>query len=149
MSLVVRRMAEADLSAVQQIDRESFSLPWPERAFHFELVGNPASRCWVAEMDGQIVGMLVVWMIVDEAHIATIAAHPDYRRRGIARQLLVHAMDEATQAGAVRAFLEVRAGNEAAKAMYHKLGFAEDGRRKRYYKDNGEDAILMSIAFEE
>jgi ribosomal-protein-alanine N-acetyltransferase len=84
-------------------------------------------------------------MIVDEAHIATIATHPEFRRRGIGRDLLVHALREAVQEGAQRVFLEVRAGNEAALAMYHRMGFAEDGRRSRYYKDNGEDAILMSM----
>jgi ribosomal-protein-alanine N-acetyltransferase len=145
MTLNLRRMAEADLSAVQQIDRASFSLPWPERSFRFELTSNPASRCWVAEIEGQVVGMLVIWMIVDEAHIATIASHPDYRRLGIGEKLLLKALEAAAREGAVRAFLEVRAGNEAAQAMYRKLGFVEDGRRKHYYKDNGEDAILMSI----
>jgi ribosomal-protein-alanine N-acetyltransferase len=145
MSLNIRRMREADLSAVQQIDRSSFSLPWPERSFHFELTSNPAARCWVAELDEQVVAMLVIWMIVDEAHIATLATHADYRRQGIGERLLVQALELAAREGASRAFLEVRAGNGAAQAMYRRLGFVEDGRRKRYYRDNGEDAILMSI----
>ena len=145
MSLVFRGMVEADLRAVQEIDAVSFSLPWPESAFHFELNCNPAARCWVADLDGQVVGVLVIWMIVDEAHIATIATHPEYRHLGIGKNLLAHALEFAVREGAVRAFLEVRAGNFAAQEMYRKLGFVEDGRRKRYYKDNGEDAILMSI----
>lgn len=149
MTLTLRRMIEADLAVVQQIDRSSFSLPWPERAFHFELNSNPASRCWVAEEDGQVTAMLVIWMIVDEAHIATLATHADHRRKGIGRKLLVKALEKAAQEGAQRAFLEVRAGNEAAQAMYRELGFVEDGRRKRYYRDNGEDAILMSINLNE
>jgi ribosomal-protein-alanine N-acetyltransferase len=145
MSVSFRRMLEADMPAVHQIDHSSFSMPWPERSFRFEVTSNPAARCWVAEQEGQVVAILVIWMIVDEAHIATIATHPEFRRRGIGRELLVHALREAVQEGAQRAFLEVRAGNETALAMYHGMGFAEDGRRRRYYKDNGEDAILMSM----
>lgn len=144
MNLVIRRMREADLPAVQEIDRVSFSLPWPERSFRFEVTSNPASRCWVAELDGRVVAMLVIWMIVDEAHIATIATHPGFRRQGVGDRLLKHALQVAVEEGAVRAFLEVRAGNEAAQAMYRRLGFVEDGRRPRYYRDNGEDAVLMS-----
>lgn len=145
MNVTFRRMLEADMPAVHQIDRSSFSLPWPERSFRFEVTSNPAARCWVAEMNGQLVAILVIWMIIDEAHIATIATHPEFRRHGIGRNLLVNALNEAVQEGAVRAFLEVRAGNEAALAMYRQMGFVEDGRRQRYYKDNGEDAILMSV----
>ncbi|HEY6074556.1 MAG TPA: ribosomal protein S18-alanine N-acetyltransferase [Anaerolineales bacterium] len=145
MNLVIRRMQEADLPAVHEIDRSSFSMPWPERAFHFELNGNPSARCWVAELDGRVVAMLVLWMIVDEAHIATLATLEDFRRQGIGEKMLVTALDVASQEGAVRAFLEVRAGNQAAQAMYRNLGFVEDGRRNRYYRDNGEDAILMSV----
>jgi len=145
MSVTFRRMIEADMPIVHLIDRSSFSLPWPERSFRFEVTSNPAARCWVAEVDGRVAAILVIWMIVDEAHIATIATHPDFRRQGIGRELLTHALKEAVQEGALRAFLEVRAGNEAAMTMYHQMGFVEDGRRPRYYKDNGEDAILMSV----
>jgi len=145
MSVTFRRMLEVDMPVVHQIDRSSFSLPWPERSFRFEVTSNPAARCWVAEMDGRVVTILVIWMIVDEAHIATIATDPEFRRQGIGRELLVHALREAVQEGAVRAFLEVREGNDAAMAMYRRMGFVEDGRRPRYYKDNSEDAILMSV----
>ncbi|MGE5251843.1 MAG: ribosomal protein S18-alanine N-acetyltransferase [Bacteroidota bacterium] len=145
MKYEIRRMREADMSAVHAIDHASFSLPWPERSFRFEVTSNPAARCWVAEMDGQVVALLVIWMIVDEAHIATIATHPDFRRQGIGEELLSHALRQAVEEGAVRAFLEVRAGNEPARIMYRRMGFTEDGRRLHYYKDNGEDAILMSV----
>jgi ribosomal-protein-alanine N-acetyltransferase len=146
MNLTIRRMLEADLPAVHEIDHASFSLPWPERSFRFEVTSNPASRCWVATLEERVVAMLVIWMIVDEAHIATIATHPGFRRQGIGGRLLTHGLQMAVQEGAVRAFLEVRVGNQAAQEMYRRLGFAEDGRRRRYYKDNGEDAILMSTS---
>ncbi len=144
-SLVIRPMRPDDVAAVAAIDRLSFSLPWSERAFRHEVSENPSARAWVAEQSGCLVGMLVLWLVLDEAHIATLATHPDYRRRGIGERLLTTALDAARAEGAKRAFLEVRAGNLAAQAMYAKLGFVVDGRRLHYYKDNGEDAVLMSL----
>lgn len=145
MSLFVRRMTVADVPAAHEIDKLSFTLPWPERSFRFEVTDNPAARCWVAELDERIVGMLVLWMIVDEVHIASLATHPEFRRRGIAKELLIEALDKAYAEGARTALLEVRAGNEPARRMYQKFGFEEVGRRERYYKDNNEDAILMTL----
>ncbi|CAG0967646.1 diamine N-acetyltransferase [Anaerolineae bacterium] len=143
--MVIRKMTLEDFDQVVAIDQLSFSLPWPARSFRFELTDNPASRCWVTELDGRVVGMLVAWLIVDEIHIATIATHPDFRGRGIGRNLLSHALRSAMDEGVVKSFLEVRESNEVARKMYRSFGFMEDGRRKEYYKDNGEDAILMSL----
>lgn len=145
MNLYIRKMTVEDVPAVVELDQNSFSLPWPERSFRFELSDNPASRCWVAEIDGRVVGMLVAWIFVDEAHIATIATHPDYRRRGIARKLLAYALQSAMREGAQNSFLEVRESNLPAQDMYRKFGYIQVGRRKRYYKDNDEDAILMNL----
>ena len=146
MNLFIRKMTLEDMPAVIELDQISFSLPWPERSFRFELTDNPASRCWVAEVDKRVAGMVVAWLFVDELHIATIATHPDFRRQGIARKLLSHTLLQAMKEGARSSFLEVRASNLAAQEMYRKFGFEEAGRRKRYYKDNDEDAILMSLA---
>jgi ribosomal-protein-alanine N-acetyltransferase len=145
MKLIIRKMTVNDVPAVVDLDQKSFSLPWPERSFRFELTDNPASRCWVAELDGNIVGMIVVWLIVDEAHVATIATHPDFRRKGIAKRLLSHALQKLMEQGARSSFLEVRESNLAAQEMYRKFGYEETGRRRRYYKDNDEDAILMNL----
>ena len=145
MNLYIRKMTIDDIPTVVELDKISFSLPWPERSFRFELTDNPASRCWVVEVDARVVGMLVAWLFVDEAHIATIATHPDYRRQGIARRLLAHTLQSAMREGAQSSFLEVRESNSSAQAMYRKFGYVEVGRRKRYYKDNDEDAILMTL----
>jgi ribosomal-protein-alanine N-acetyltransferase len=145
MRLTIRRMTVEDVPAAHEIDKLSFSLPWPERSLRFEVSDNPAARCWMAELDSRLVGMLVLWMIVDEAHIATLATHSEFRRQGIAEQLLVVALENAYAEGARSALLEVRAGNEAAQALYRKFGFEEVGRRGRYYKDNHEDAVLMTL----
>ncbi len=145
MSLLIRKMKLEDVEQVVAIDDASFSMPWPPRSYQFELTENPASRSWVAEMDEQVVGMLVAWLIVDEIHIATIATHNDFRRQGIGEKLLLHTLKSAKEEGVLTSFLEVRDSNVFARGMYNKFGFVEVGRRKHYYKDNGEDAILMTL----
>lgn len=145
MTFEIRRMTTEDVPAVAELDRVSFSLPWPERSFRFEVTDNPASRCWVAEVEDRLVGVIVAWLLVDEVHIATLATHPDFRRRGIAQALLIHVLKTCVDEGARSSFLEVRASNEAAQALYRKFGYEEAGRRPRYYKDNDEDAILMTL----
>lgn len=145
MNMIIRKMTMDDIEQVIAIDRVSFSLPWPERSFRFELTDNPASRCWVAEVDEKLVGMIVAWLLVNEVHVATIATHPDFRRRGIARKLLAHTLQHLRDEGAQSSFLEVRASNFAAQEMYRKFGYEESGVRPRYYRDNDEDAILMAL----
>ena len=145
MNMIIRKMMLDDIEQVIAIDRVSFSLPWPERSFRFELTDNPASRCWVAEVDGRLVGIIVAWLIVDEVHVATIATHPEFRRQGIAKRLLSHALRELRNEGAQSSFLEVRASNFAAQEMYRKFGYEKSGLRPRYYRDNDEDALLMTL----
>ncbi len=146
----IRPMAEEDLEQVVAIDQMSFSLPWPPHSFRYELLENDVSRQWVAEVQPageapKVVGMIIVWLILDEAHIATIAVHRDYRRRNIGREILLTALRECAAHGARSATLEVRENNAAALDMYAKLGFKVAGRRKHYYQDTDEDAILMSL----
>ncbi|MCE1254184.1 MAG: ribosomal protein S18-alanine N-acetyltransferase [Anaerolineae bacterium] len=147
--ITIRPMKIEDVNDVVQIDQLSFVLPWPERSFRYEINQNQASRHWVAEISGEngprIVAMLVCWVILDEAHIGTIAVHPDYRRLKIGERLLNYAFAVLAGEGILSVFLEVRRSNEAARTLYRKLGFTEDGVRKRYYKDNYEDAILMHL----
>ena len=145
MNLLIRKMTLEDIPAIVQLDQVSFSLPWPERSFRFEVTDNPASRCWVAEIDRRIAGMVVAWLFVNEVHIATIATHPDFRRMGIGSRLLSHTLLQALEEGARSSFLEVRESNLAAQEMYRRFGYEEAGRRRRYYRDNDEDAILMSL----
>jgi ribosomal-protein-alanine N-acetyltransferase len=92
-----------------------------------------------------VIGMIVAWLIVDEVHIATLAVQPEYRKLHIAQQLLIRILTDGYRSGAVKAFLEVRKSNLAARSLYKKFGFVESGVRKRYYQDNGEDAVLMNL----
>ena len=146
----LRPMELKDVEQVYTIDVQSFSLPWSERSYRFELTENTASRPWVAEAVSaqgarQVVGMLVAWIIIDEVHIATIATHPAFRRLGIGRRLLAQILHEGIKAGAIKAFLEVRRGNLAAQKLYESFGFVVTGVRPRYYLDTHEDALLMTL----
>jgi ribosomal-protein-alanine N-acetyltransferase len=142
-------MSLADIETVVEIDRLSFSLPWSERVYRLELTENPAAHLYVAVKkkytDENILGYIGFWYIVDETHISTLAVHPSERRTGIGEGLLIYAMEEAESLGAEVVTLEVRGSNQPAIMLYQKFGFEVVGRRPRYYKDNGEDAILMTL----
>jgi [ribosomal protein S18]-alanine N-acetyltransferase len=144
--LLVRAMEPEDIPPVMEIDRNSFPNPWPENTYGYELRKNPASHLFVVQTrePPDVIGVAGYWMVVDEAHISTFAVRPDWRRRGVGTILLAALLRQAGGAGAVCAMLEVRAGNLAAQGLYRKFGFQPVGRRKGYYKDNGEDAVLMT-----
>jgi [ribosomal protein S18]-alanine N-acetyltransferase len=149
-TLVIRPMTAADLDQVLAIDQASFALPWPASAYRFELFDNPGSQLWVADaqsIEGKpaVIGMSVVWLILDEAHIATIAVHPDYRGQGIAQQLMCALLAGAIRQGCTQATLEVRAGNWQAQRLYNRFRFQLAGVRPRYYRDNNEDAWIMTV----
>ena len=148
--LQIRPMQLEDIAQVRTIDQLSFSMPWPESAYRYELSENKFSRCWVAELvtaegSNKIAGMVVEWLIIDEAHIATIAVHPDQRGQGIGRALLITALENAIRLGMGQVTLEVREGNLVAQNLYRRFGFVEVGRRARYYRDNQEDALIMTV----
>ncbi|MBI3359583.1 MAG: ribosomal protein S18-alanine N-acetyltransferase [Chloroflexi bacterium] len=158
-------MELADVPQVAAIDRQSFPLPWLASSYRHELTENENAHFLVAHLGpvsrrpGQwwqdwfrpqpvrtIVGYGGYWYIMDEAHISTIAVHPDYRGQGIGERLLVAMLEHARSLGATLATLEVRVGNVVAQNLYRKYGFEEVGRRNGYYRDNGEDALLMTVA---
>jgi len=148
--LIIRKMELKDVSRVREIDLASFSLPWPERSFRFEITDNPASRLWVAEtIDAQgqllVIGMVVMWLVIDEAHIGTFAIHPDYRGKGIGQNLLSESLSEAYRMGVRLCYLEVRRSNIAAQNLYEKFGFKVTSIRSGYYRDNSEDAMMMTL----
>jgi ribosomal-protein-alanine N-acetyltransferase len=165
-NLTLRPMSATDLEQVALLDAMSFPLAWPPGAFAKELV-NPQARCWVMEItadapleyeaaiglrldnltvrpgESAVAAMLVYWLVLDEAHVATLAVHPALRRRGLGRMILRRALEEAARGGAKLAYLEVRESNLAAQEMYREFGFEVTGRRSRYYMT--EDAVLMTL----
>jgi ribosomal-protein-alanine N-acetyltransferase len=140
----VEPMALADIPAVLDIERLSFTSPWPPEAFTQELLHNRLARYTVARHLDTVVGFAGVWLMVDEAHITTFAVHPGWRRQGIGRRLLQSLLLAADELRAARMTLEVRVSNDAAQALYAAHGFAVAGRRERYYSDDGEDAYVMT-----
>lgn len=142
--VVVDPMRLEDVPAVHEIERLSFSTPWPAHAFEQELKSNRLARYIVARAGERIVGFAGVWLMVDEGHVTTFGVHPDWRRQGIGRQLLLNLCELSTAIGARRMTLEVRVSNTAAQALYRSFGFEIAGRRPHYYTDDGEDALVMT-----
>lgn len=142
-------MRASDLDAVLAIERASFPSPWGREHFLHEIRGNPRAFNPVVREGGRVVAYACTWIVEGTLEINNIAVDPEHRRRGHARALLVRSLERATGAGCDRAILEVRPSNESAKRLYASFGFREVGRRKQYYEDNGEDAILMARALRE
>jgi ribosomal-protein-alanine N-acetyltransferase len=142
--VVVGPMRLADVGAVLEIERLSFNSPWPAFAFEQELTANRLAHYRVARVGDRVVAFGGIWLMVDEAHITTFGVHPDHRRRGIGRLLLLRLAEVAMELGSARMTLEVRVSNEPAQALYRSFGFRVSGRRIAYYSDDGEDALVMT-----
>lgn len=142
--LVVESMRMADVPAVLEIEQLSFRAPWPAYAFEQELTANRLAHYVVARLDDRVVGFGGIWLMVDEAHITTFGVHPDHRRQGIGRHLLLRLAELAIELGSARMTLEVRVSNLPAQALYRSFGFRMAGRRVAYYSDDGEDALVMT-----
>ncbi|MBQ8201701.1 MAG: ribosomal protein S18-alanine N-acetyltransferase [Clostridia bacterium] len=139
---IIRRMTEADVDAVAEVEASTFPTPWSRDAFASEMK-NVAARYLVAEVDGTVIGYAGAWIILDESHITNIAVLSSYRGQGIGRMLTAGLMQYLSNLGAAYATLEVRKSNAVAQNLYVSLGFIKLGVRKRYYEDNGEDALIM------
>lgn len=146
-SFSIEPMDVGDLDEVLPIERASFQTPWSRGAFLHELRKNHVARCWVARAETvsapAVVGYLCLWEIGPEVHITNLAVHPEWRRRGIARALLARMLLDARHRRVRLAILEVRPTNVEARNLYESLGFRVVGRRKGYYVDTGEDALVM------
>ncbi len=142
-SLSVEPMTVTDLDSVLAIERVSFLTPWSRAAFVYELKQNRVARCWVARHSRDVVGYLCLWEVGPEVHITNIAVHPGWRRRGVARTLLGGLMEDARRRGITQVILEVRPTNAEARGLYESFGFRVIGRRRGYYPDTGEDALVM------
>ena len=140
--ITIRRMKITDVDAVHGIELATFPTPWSRKDFVKETTDNACARYLVAEKEGQVVGFAGAWIVLDEAHVTNIAVTKDLRGQGIGRRLTESLMQYAANLGVVYATLEVRRSNEVAKALYQSLGFEYVGVRKRYYVDNGEDALI-------
>lgn len=140
----IEPMTLADLPAVCAIEQDSFASPWPRNAYESELAHNRSAVYVVARSEmGAVVGYAGMWVIFDEAHVTTLAVDLLHRRAGIGSRLLLALIDAAVARGARWLTLEVRPSNTDALALYRKFGLREVALRRRYYSDNGEDAVVM------
>ena len=161
----VELMRVGDVDQVMAIEDVAFPAPWPASAYRHELAQNELATYLVLrarptlapsgwrrvvgrrrQEPGAVLAYGGFWAIVDEAHISTIAVHPEWRGRGLGEMMLVALIDVAMLRAATQATLEVRVSNRVAQSLYNKYLFLEVGRRSRYYHDNNEDALIMTLS---
>ncbi len=173
---VLRPMRHEDIAQVVSIDRLSFPMPWSYNTYRYEISHNPSSTMVTLSLDSPgeaatppsrnglpglvnrllgrqmpgrdsiVVGYGGFWFRQRQAHISTIAVHPDYRGRGLGELLLAGMIRRALDMDALIISLEVRVSNAPAIALYRKYEFAQFGLKRHYYRDNGEDAYDLRIA---
>lgn len=148
MSVIIRRMLKEDIPQAAEIEKIAFTKPWTKSVFNAVLLLPYAAYYVAVDTDslagpGRIVGVCGVKKIFEEGEISNVAVHPDYRRRGICRQMLERLISEARRDGVQAFTLEVRAGNDAAVHLYESLGFSTEGIRPRFYDKPVEDALIM------
>ncbi|HEY8875077.1 MAG TPA: ribosomal protein S18-alanine N-acetyltransferase [Desulfosporosinus sp.] len=139
----VRPMHIDDLKAILEIERVSFGTPWSLEAFKAELKDNEYARYLCLELEGQVIGYMGLWFILDEGHITNIAITPNHRGQQWGKFLMRSVMKKMLEQGMERMTLEVRVSNSQAQSLYKRLGFTSAGIRKGYYADTGEDAMIM------
>jgi ribosomal-protein-alanine N-acetyltransferase len=143
-AVTIREPRPGDLVQVAALEKRCFADPWESGALEQELAPDRLRLALIAAAADRVVGYLMAWKIVDQLHILNIAADPDLRRRGVGTALLLAAARQAVALGMEEITLEVRDSNHEARAFYHAYGFVPTGRRRGYYADNGEDAIIMT-----
>ena len=143
LSPSISPMTPGDLDEVVSIERASFGMPWSRGAFLYEIEQNRVARCWVLRDGERVVAYLCLWEIGEELHVTNVAVHPGLRRQGLARRLLGAILEDGRARGLRSVTLEVRPTNDEAKTLYESFGFRVVGRRRGYYYDTGEDALIM------
>jgi ribosomal-protein-alanine N-acetyltransferase len=136
-------MREDDLDLVYDLERDLFSMPWSKTSFLFE-VNDTRTSCPIALLeDGRVVGYAVGWFVADELHVGNVAVARPKQGTGMGKILVEYLLKEAAARSVTYATLEVRVSNVRALRLYRKYGFRGIAIRKRYYADNGEDAMVM------
>ena len=140
--ITIRPLEEKDVAEVSAIESRTFSMPWKEADF-LEMVKADYAYYYVAEEDGVILGCYGLRSMAGEGEITNVAVDAPFRRRGIARKLLAHALKEAPLHGIGDCTLEVRVSNTPAIRLYEEFGFQEEGIRPNFYEKPKEDALIM------
>ncbi len=142
-NLQIRLAISEDLDAIFKIENECFAIPWSLESIENDLNQNPSATLMVAVLNEEVIGYIGMWTVLDEAQITNLAVSKASRGKGIGKMLLSRLCQNAKELGTVILTLEVRPSNISAITVYKGAGFNEISRRKSYYKNNGEDAIIM------
>mgnify|MGYP002625724231 CR=1 FL=1 len=142
MQITFRKMTPADADAVSEIEIKSFALPWKRDTF-YEVVQRENTVYIVGELDKKIIAYAGAWLAFNEAEVMSVAVLQEYRGRGVGTKLFGELLKTCKERGATAVTLEVRPSNTAAIKLYESFGLKSVGRRKKYYVDNGEDALIM------
>lgn len=140
--LVIRAMEERDIPSIMEIERSSFSTPWTEMSFLSEIYRKHGVAL-VAVWEEKVIGYVCANYVLHESHILNLAVHENYRRRGIGTLLMNEVIRELKRRKCVFVYLEVRESNIGAREFYTRFGFKVESRRKKYYANPDEDALLM------
>jgi ribosomal-protein-alanine N-acetyltransferase len=140
----IRRMRDADLPRVLEIENVSFSTPWKETTFT-GLMRRTDTDLYVAELDGTVVGYTACWTVIDQSELGNVAVAEEARGRGVGGALVDTVVERVKERGAREVFLEVRESNLTAQAIYRERGFQVVGRRRSYYAKPTEDALVMRL----
>lgn len=148
LDLELKLLTLEHLSTLLELDQACFGGLWTMEAYQRELDSPNSDLLGLFSplSNSRLLGMGCFWSILEEAHITILAVHPQYHRQGLGQALLYSLIKTACDRGLERATLEVRASNSAAISLYQKFGFKTAGRRRRYYQDNGEDALILWIS---
>ena len=145
MDETIREMSLDDLVDVMEIEKLSFVSPWTKRLFEESLI-SPISSSFIMKKGLEALGYIILYSVADEAHILNIAVHPHYRERGCASSMINHVLGYFNYKGVHQFFLEVREGNMGAIRLYQRFGFEKIGKRKKYYAETNEDALVMCLS---
>jgi len=144
LNLIIKPMTQLDINSVVGIEEESYgSHHWSKESFYNELSNELAAYFCAFNENGTLVGYAGTWQILEEAHITNISVKPSFRRRKIGEALLHTVIENCRKNGVKYITLEVRVSNQSAISLYEKYGFKSLGKRKQYYQDNNEDALIM------
>ena len=142
----LEQMTDAHVAQIARLEKQCFSDPWSEKSVASEL--NNRLSLWLVALDGATVaGYIGSQSVGDEADMMNVAVHPDYRRRGIARELVMGLVAALGEKGVHSLALEVRASNAPAIALYEQLGFIQVGLRPNYYRNPKENALILKKVF--
>ena len=141
--ITVRKAMTEDVKAIAEVERLSFPIPWSEQSIYHDIKENNLALVLIAEIDGSFAGYADIWCIAGEGQLNNIAVMPKMRGLHVGQVLMETMTEELRLKGITEISLEVRVSNDVARALYDKCGFLEQGRRKNYYEDNGEDALIL------